>query len=86
MQKFTDLKIQAFEPNVDAYNKFLKTISKNSFKNIEISNFGLSNSNKNYQGQYNNKTGGLYSENIPKEKSVFLENVSLMKDYFTLFY
>ena len=45
-KKFTDLKIQAFEPNVDAYNKFLKTISKNSFKNIEISNFGLSNSNK----------------------------------------
>ena len=45
-KKFTDLKIQAFEPNVDAYNKFLKTILKNSFKNIEISNFGLSNINE----------------------------------------
>ena len=44
--KFPDLKIQAFEPNVDAYNKFLKTILKNSFKNIEISNFGLSNINE----------------------------------------
>ena len=44
--KFTDLKIQAFEPNEDAYNKFLKTILKNSFKNIEISNFGLSNINE----------------------------------------
>ena len=45
-KKFTDLKIQAFEPNVDAYNKFLKTILKNSFKNVEISNFGLSNINE----------------------------------------
>ena len=44
-KKFPDLKIQAFEPNVDAYNKFLKTILKNSFKNVEISNFGLSNVN-----------------------------------------
>ena len=44
-KKFSDLKIQAFEPNVDAYNKFLKTILKNSFKNVEISNFGLSNIN-----------------------------------------
>ena len=42
-KKFSDLKIQAFEPNVDAYNKFLKTILKNSFKNVEISNLGLSN-------------------------------------------
>ena len=45
-KKFTNLKIQAFEPNVDAYNKFLKTILKNSFKNISISNFGLSNINE----------------------------------------
>ena len=45
-KEFTNLKIHAFEPNVDAYNKFLKTILKNSFKNIEISNFGLSNINE----------------------------------------
>ena len=45
-KKFTDLKIHAFEPNVDAYDKFLKTILKNSFKNIQISNFGLSNINE----------------------------------------
>ena len=45
-KKFTDLKIQAFEPNADAYNKFLKTILKNSFKNIAIFNFGLSNINE----------------------------------------
>ncbi len=45
-KKFTNLKIQAFEPNDDAYKKFLKTILKNSFKNIKISNFGLSNINK----------------------------------------
>ena len=45
-KKFSDLEVQAFEPNIDAYNKFLKTILKNSFKKIEISNFGLSNINK----------------------------------------
>lgn len=44
--KFKDLKIKAYEPNIDAYNKFNKTLSKNSFKNIEIFNFGLSDSNQ----------------------------------------
>ena len=45
-KRISNLKIQAFEPNQDAYGKFLKTNLKNSFKNIEISNFGLSNVNK----------------------------------------
>tara|TARA_B100000795_G_scaffold202313_1_gene156067 strand:- start:363 stop:1148 length:786 start_codon:yes stop_codon:yes gene_type:complete len=40
--KFKSLKIKAFEPNIDAFNKFNKTLEKNSFKNIEIFNFGLS--------------------------------------------
>ena len=42
---FKNLKIFAFEPNLDAYNKFQKTLVKNSFKNIEVFNFGLSNVN-----------------------------------------
>ena len=42
--KFKDLKIKAYEPNIDAYNKFNKTLLKNFFKNIEIFNFGLSDS------------------------------------------
>ncbi len=44
--KFKDLKIKAYEPNIDAYNKFNKTLLKNSFKNIEIFNYGLSDSSK----------------------------------------
>ena len=41
-KKFKNLKIIAFEPNLDAFNKFNRTLNKNSFNNIEIFNFGLS--------------------------------------------
>ncbi len=44
--KFKDLKIKAYEPNFDAFNKFKKTLNKNSFKNIEVFNFGLSDQEK----------------------------------------
>lgn len=44
--KFKNLKIRAFEPNIDAFNKFKKTLSKNLFKNVEVFNFGLSNSER----------------------------------------
>ena len=66
-KKFSDLKIQAFEPNVDAYNKFLKTILKNSFKNVEISNFGLSN--------INNKVKMItwFKHGIAKTNSIILD-------------
>ena len=40
--KFKKLKILAFEPNIDAFNKFNKTLLKNSFPNVQIFNFGLS--------------------------------------------
>tara|TARA_B100000575_G_scaffold274326_1_gene257986 strand:+ start:112 stop:888 length:777 start_codon:yes stop_codon:yes gene_type:complete len=43
---YKKLKIKAFEPNLEPYNKFLKTLNKNSFKNIEVFNFGLSNQEK----------------------------------------
>ena len=46
---FKKLKIKAFEPNLEPYNKFLKTLNKNSFKNIEVFNFGLSNQKKKVQ-------------------------------------
>ncbi len=42
-KKFKNLKVIAFEPNKDAYSKFRKTLIKNSFKNIKIYCFGLSN-------------------------------------------
>ena len=44
--KFKNLKIRAFEPNFDAFNKFKKTLNKNLFKNIEVFNFGLSDQEK----------------------------------------
>ena len=40
--KFKDLKVKAFEPNIEAYKKFNKTLQKNSFKNVEVYNLGLS--------------------------------------------
>ena len=40
--KFKNIKIKSFEPNIDPYEKFIKTLKKNDFKNIEIFNFGLS--------------------------------------------
>lgn len=46
---FKKLKIIAFEPNLDPYNKFLKTLNKNLFNNIKIFNFGLSNQKKKVQ-------------------------------------
>jgi len=45
-QLFKELKIRAFEPNLDPYTKFLKTLNKNLFKNIKVFNFGLSNLEK----------------------------------------
>jgi len=44
--KFKNLKIIAFEPNLDAFEKFNKTVGKNNFQNIKIFNQGLSDTNK----------------------------------------
>ncbi len=44
--KFKDIQIKAFEPNIDAYTKLKKTLFKNQFKNVEIFNFGLSDEEK----------------------------------------
>jgi FkbM family methyltransferase len=44
--KFKNLKVKAYEPNFDAFNKFKKTLNKNSFQNIEVFNFGLSDKEK----------------------------------------
>ena len=44
--KYPFLKVSAFEPNVDAYSKFTKTLLKNEFDNIKVYNFGLSDENK----------------------------------------
>ena len=44
--KFKSLKVKAYEPNLDAFHKFNKTLAKNSFKNIEAFNYGLSDTEK----------------------------------------
>lgn len=47
--KFKNLNIKAFEPNIDAYKKLRNTLEKNLFLNIEIFNFGLSDFKKKVQ-------------------------------------
>lgn len=44
--RFNNLKIKAFEPNSYSFDKFTKTLNKNSFQNIEVFNFGLSDQEK----------------------------------------
>ena len=45
-ERYKNLKIRAFDPNLEPFNKFQKTLNKNSFKNIEVFNFGLSDQEK----------------------------------------
>ncbi len=65
---FKKLKVKAFEPNLDPYNKFLKTLNKNLFKNIEVFNFGLSNQEKKVQ------ISSMISHKYIHSNSTILEN------------
>lgn len=65
---YKKLKIIAFEPNLEPYNKFLKTLNKNLFKNIEVYNFGLSNQEKKVQ------MSSMISHNYVHSNSTILEN------------
>lgn len=66
--KFKDLKINSFEPNKDAYNKFIKTLDKNSFRNIELFKFGLSDKEKKIQ------TWSLVKNGFVQSNSTILDN------------
>lgn len=66
---FKKLKIKAFEPNLEPYNKFLKTLNKNSFKNIEVFNFGLSNQEKKVHMR------SLISHKYTHSNSTIIENL-----------
>ena len=66
---FKKLKIKAFEPNLEPYNKFLKTLNKNSFKNIEVFNFGLSNEEKKVHMR------SLISHKYTHSNSTIIENL-----------
>ena len=66
--KFKNLKIKAYEPNLEAFEKFKKTLNKNSFKNIEIFNYGLSDIEKKV------KMITWYKHGYPKTNSVILED------------
>ena len=71
---FKKLKIKAFEPNLDPYNKFLKTLNKNLFKNIEVFNFGLSNQEKKVQ------ISSMISHKYIHSNSTVLENFKKKED------
>ena len=65
--KFEDLKVKAYEPNVVAFEKLKKTLSKCSLKNVEIFNYGLSNIEKKV------KMITWYKHGYAKTNSVILE-------------
>ena len=67
--KFKDLKVKAFEPNIDAYNKFKKTLVKNFLKNIEIFNFGLSDANRKVKIRSMIKNGFVQSNSAVLDSS-----------------
>ena len=66
--KFKNLKVKAYEPNPEAFEKFKKTLIKNSFKNIEIFNYGLSDIEKKV------KMITWYKHGHAKTNSVILED------------
>ena len=66
--KFKNLKVKAYEPNLEAFEKFKKTLTKNFFKNIEIFNYGLSDTEKKV------KMITWYKHGYPKTNSVILED------------
>jgi FkbM family methyltransferase len=68
--KFKNLKVKAYEPNFDAFNKFKKTLNKNSFQNIEVFNFGLSNQEKKI------KMYSLITHNYTHSNSTILKNIN----------
>ena len=67
-KKFNNLKVKAYEPNTEAYEKFKKTLTKNCFKNIEIYNYGLSDTEKKV------KMITWYKHGYAKTNSVILED------------
>ena len=66
--KFKNLKVKAYEPNLEAFEKFNKTLTKNSFNNVEIFNFGLSDIEKKV------KMITWYKHGHAKTNSVILED------------
>ena len=66
--KFKNLRVKSFEPNLDAFDKFIKTLNKNHFKNIEAFNFGLSNEEKKV------KMSSLITHNYIHSNSAVIDN------------
>lgn len=66
--KYKNLKVKAYEPNQQAFEKFKKTLTKNFFKNIEIFNYGLSDIEKKV------KMITWYKHGHAKTNSVILED------------
>ena len=75
--KFKDLKINSFEPNIDAYNKFVRTLDKNSFRNIELFKFGLSDKEKKIQTWSLVKNGFVQSNATIVDNNVDLNSKNI---------
>ena len=68
-EKFKSLKVKAFEINADAYDKFNKTLQKNSIDNVEIYNFGLSDEEKKVKIRSMIKNGFVQSNSAVLDNS-----------------
>tara|TARA_B100000900_G_scaffold275376_1_gene235353 strand:- start:51 stop:839 length:789 start_codon:yes stop_codon:yes gene_type:complete len=92
-RKFKDIQVKAFEPNIDPYNKFKKTLEKNFFQNIEVFNFGLSDTDQKTQvrsmikdGLVHSNTAVVYSggEFDPKKFEIKEANFKIGDNIFNL--
>jgi len=92
-KEISNIKILSFEPNIEAYSKFLKTLKKNLnlSKKIKLENFGLSDKSTKLKMQSMLKfgyaqTGGssVIDENLNDKNFLFYADFKIGDDYIKL--
>ena len=91
--EISNIKILAFEPNIEAYNKFSKSLDKNInlSKKIKLENIGLSDTNSKLEMQTMVKSGyaqtggaGVVSGKFNKKNFTFIANFKKGDDFINL--
>ena len=82
--KYKDLNILAFEPNIDAYRRFNKTLEGNidKFQNIKIYNYGLSDKKSKLKMRSKIKDGYTQTGGSTIHDGETYNNVSIYDAYF----
>ena len=82
--KYKDLNILAFEPNIDAYQRFNKTLEGNidKFQNIKIYNYGLSDKKSKLKMRSKIKDGYTQTGGSTIHDGETYNNVSIYDAYF----